>query len=112
MSPSLSPMKSVLFCFLVLSSVAGEVHSQSVQSIAEELSASTVILEMRDMAGRAYHGSGFFIGIDRERDVAVLKVSERRVPVLSLEGRCEKCVVGHSEHFLLLSGYQWVVLVL
>ncbi len=35
--------------------------AQSPQQIAESLSASTVILELKDMNGRPSHGSGFFI---------------------------------------------------
>lgn len=50
---------SFIFLLLLLTSF---VYAQSPQSIAQELLASTVILEMRDASGRVSHATGFFIG--------------------------------------------------
>ena len=48
-----------IFLLLFLTSIA---YAQSPQSIAQELLASTVMLEMRNASGRTSHGTGFFIG--------------------------------------------------
>ena len=46
-----------LICFC-----SGVAYSQSPQSIAQEMAASTVILEITQHNGRRTHGTGFFIG--------------------------------------------------
>ena len=53
---------STIFILLLLLLSSSMTHAQSPQSIAQELAASTVILEITQHNGRRTHGTGFFIG--------------------------------------------------
>lgn len=53
---------STLFILILIFLCIRVVYPQSPQSIAQELAASTVILEITQHNGRRTHGTGFFIG--------------------------------------------------
>ena len=55
-------MQKVLSILFILLLSYGVANAQSPQSIAQELAASTVILEITQQDGRDTHGTGFFIG--------------------------------------------------